>query len=69
MKKSVGKQTKEQSEEPGLEGLAEEVGETREAREMQKKLEKEYDTDEENLMEMISSFRREPKLLKTAKVL
>ena len=69
MKKSVGKHTKEQSEEPGLEGLEglEEVGETREAREtreMQKKLEKEYDTDEENLMEMISSFRREPKLIK-----
>ena len=37
------------------------VGETRETREMQ---EKEYDTDEESLMEMISSFRREPKLLK-----
>lgn len=48
-------------------GGLEKVGETREAREareMQQKLENEYDTDEENLMEMISSFRREPKLLK-----
>ena len=69
MKKSVGKQTKEQGEESGLEELEgfDEVGETREARErreMQDKIEKEYDTDEETLMEMISSFRREPKLLK-----
>jgi hypothetical protein len=45
-------------------GGLEEVGETRETREMREKIEKEYDTDEENLMEMISSFRREPKLLK-----
>lgn len=58
---------KEQSEElGGLEKIVEtrEAREAREAREMQEKIEKEYDTDEENLMEMISSFRREPKLLK-----
>ena len=50
----------------GLEGVEQVdegpvVGETRERRDIQ---EKEYDTDEETLMEMISSFRREPKLLK-----
>jgi hypothetical protein len=47
----------------GLEEIGE-TRETRETREMREKLEKEYDTDEESLMEMISSFRREPKLLK-----
>jgi hypothetical protein len=45
------------------------VGETRETREMRDKIEKEYDTDEESLMEMISSFRREPKLLKKLRTL
>jgi hypothetical protein len=45
-------------------GGLEEIGETRETRETREMQEKEYDTDEENLMEMISSFRREPKLLK-----
>jgi hypothetical protein len=62
--------SKEAEDLGGLEGL-EAVGEgpamvreMREMREMQGKLEKEYDTDEESLMEMISSFRREPKLLK-----
>jgi len=56
--------SKEMEDLGGLEGLGEGpamVGETRETREMR---EKEYDTDEESLMEMISSFRREPKLLK-----
>jgi hypothetical protein len=45
-------------------GGLEEIGETRETRETREKIEKEYNTDEESLMEMISSFRREPKLLK-----
>jgi hypothetical protein len=65
-------EAEEEAEEEGEEqsrvmGGLEKVGRTREAREareMQQKLENEYDTDEENLMEMISSFRREPKLLK-----
>ena len=67
--------SKEVEELGGLEGL-EDVGEgsamvreTRETREMREKLEKEYDTDEESLMEMISSFRREPKLLKKLRTL
>jgi hypothetical protein len=67
MKKSIGLQSKELElgleGVQGLEGLYK-IAETREAREAREKIEKEYDTDEENLMEMISSFRREPKLLK-----
>jgi hypothetical protein len=62
--KLLSRVMEEQSEElGGLEKIVE-TREARERREMQQKLEKEYDTDEESLMEMISSFRREPKLLK-----
>ena len=69
MKRSIGLQTKEIEETEQHEGVKEmggleAIGETRETRETREKIEKEYDTDEENLMEMISSFRREPKLLK-----
>lgn len=62
--KLLSRVMEEQSEElGGLEKIVE-TREARERREMQQKIEKEYDTDEESLMEMISSFRREPKLLK-----
>ena len=72
MKESVGLSAKEFDPSSDVQGLVElgglekvvETREAREAREMRNKIEKEYDTDEENLMEMISSFRREPKLLK-----
>jgi len=65
MKESIQQQS-QQLQLQGVQDLGglEKFGEAREAREARQMQEKEYDTDEENLMEMISSFRREPKLLK-----